>query len=169
MAFSSPPFKLVLSRSGVLLSCNQYGTEPKRGQDSQPWLHLWRKLLMATSFPPYLPGLDFYFSTPLVSLPAGAMLVISPHSLPPEAGQVWRQGRAGASPGRGVRGGGSRGACCKRRKEGTSQSFEGQSGSLGRSHYCHSGFHALRGRIFLCKPVSYKSSELSSGYVPGRG
>ena len=61
MAFSSPPFKLVLSRSGVLLSCNQYGTEPKRGQDSQPWLHLWRKLLMATSFPPHLLALIFTF------------------------------------------------------------------------------------------------------------
>ena len=64
-------------------------------------------------------------------------------------GQVWGQGRAGASPGQGARGGGNRGARCNRRKERTSQSFEGQSGSLGRSHYRHSGFHALRSHTFL--------------------
>lgn len=84
-----------------LITVQSVRTEPKRGQDSEPRLHLWRKLLMATLFPPHLPGLDFYFSTP-----CQAMLVLSPHSPPAEAGQVWRWGGAGASPGQGVRGGG---------------------------------------------------------------
>lgn len=89
-----------------LITMQSVRTEPKRGQDNEPWLHLWRKLLMATLFPPHLPGLDFYFSTPLLPLPASAMMVLSPHSLPAKAGQVWRCGGAGASPGQRVRGGG---------------------------------------------------------------
>lgn len=32
-------------------------------------------------------GLDFYFSAPLVPLPAGSMLVVSPRSLPTEGGK----------------------------------------------------------------------------------
>ena len=79
-------------------------------------------------------------------------------------------GKSRSQPRTGGEGRWQGGARCNRMKEGTSQSFEGQSGSLGYSHYRHSGFHALRGCIFLCKPVSYKSSELnSSGYIPGLG
>lgn len=105
-----PPFKLVLSRSGVLLS-----------QSVRDWSQAIGQPALASSLekshghivpPPHLPGLDFYFFH-LLFLSQQVPCWKHP-ALPAEAGQEGDR-KSRSQTGRGE-GGGSRGACCKRRR-----------------------------------------------------
>lgn len=152
-----PPLFLVWSFGDQAPHTQSLQTEQTRAE--QPVL---ASLLEETADGYHVPtrGMSFFPSSSFYPLPlasvstflflflypfAHGFLAVPSHSLPAE-----RRQEEETLDGTGVWGARS----LSERKEGKSQSFASQSGSPGRANYFQSGVHALKGRIFLCNPVS---------------